>query len=169
LIRLLDLNRYKFNRPAAGLQAFLWPYGNPGDSACFLLNVTNFSRNARKLTQRHGGTQRYFLQDACPANGSRQARDCGKIIKKLLNHLAIIILRFIKKYVKTLAFSFGISDIKPEMSKGQIGETFSEMMRLNATARSSVKNNECAKNKIGDAPKRETPSGDICQWRPEGL
>jgi len=39
-------------------------------------------RNAHAKTQRRKGSQKHFLQD-----------DCGKIIKKLLTHPAIIILR----------------------------------------------------------------------------
>jgi len=41
--------------------------------------------------QRHEDLQRYFWQNACPANGSRQARDCGKIIKKLCNYSGITV------------------------------------------------------------------------------
>ncbi len=55
-------------------------------------------KKSKKRMQRYEDSQRYFWQD-----------DCGKIIKKLLNHLAIIILRIQKGIEIRFIFAFFLS------------------------------------------------------------
>jgi len=68
-------------------------------SAGILPNVTNFSRKAKKKDTK---TRKDIF---CKMPALPQARDCGKIIKKLLNHFAIIILRIHKRIENRFIFA----------------------------------------------------------------